>query len=548
MNRIVRLNALKDSENNIVCPIRFILILALRLGNVSGSTISEVLSTAYRRSDKTVKWTHGERPVMVAHVPKGPGTQVSMLQPEKPISQASLRKYIQRVGRLVGLLAPIVPHDLRRGSGQDISILDRSALPVGNTDIATASALGHSYKSVFQGITESYKGATNVDYWTKRVENAKPDPMGLQTAAEPYKKLVWTGEALDEICKEHGVDKSDRRARKLICGKVCKKLEAAHYRAWTEKMKAAPSPTILKPSVGTKRTHDHISSDVLSESTNARIDLSNTIPTTLTSNLQPVEDDEYDGGQDIVIDPALLALEDTMSGVNDQGLTDKMQDDLTDHLLSHEESSTPTVFTLPPLEFVQHFSSINEVHAPLIYRRPTTPAVWAETLKALAGNSRNPPTAFLFKCENKSLNGCTYTSPEATIMTIHKAVCKRQKEVESKRNYQCPQCPTRLATPQGLHNHIQAQHTAFKPRTCRKDYPGCDPNKVFQSHRELGRHKAKYHSKQRTAWVPMRCPVTGCDNSTCYTSYGGMSHHISSAHNQISKPASFYINQQQKGQ
>ena len=82
MNRIVRLEAIKDNENNIVCPIRFLLILALRRGNVSGSTISEVLSTAYRRTDKTVKWTHGERPVMVAQKPHSGrwGTLCSLAQ------------------------------------------------------------------------------------------------------------------------------------------------------------------------------------------------------------------------------------------------------------------------------------------------------------------------------------------------------------------------------------------------------------------------------------------------------------------------------------
>ena len=54
MNRIVRLEAVKDNKNNIVCPIIFPLILALRLGSVFGSTIAEGLSTAYERTDQTV--------------------------------------------------------------------------------------------------------------------------------------------------------------------------------------------------------------------------------------------------------------------------------------------------------------------------------------------------------------------------------------------------------------------------------------------------------------------------------------------------------------
>ena len=62
-----------------------------------------------------------------------------------------------------------------------------SALPVSDTDVVTASALGHSYSSMFEGVTASYKGATKMDFWTKRIENAIPDSMGLQTAGESYR-------------------------------------------------------------------------------------------------------------------------------------------------------------------------------------------------------------------------------------------------------------------------------------------------------------------------------------------------------------------------
>ena len=93
MNRKVRLEAMKDNENNIVYPIRILLILAQRLGNVSGSTIAEVLSTAYQRTDMTVKWTPGESRVMVAQKPPSAGGALRMLQPEKPISQPCIRTY-----------------------------------------------------------------------------------------------------------------------------------------------------------------------------------------------------------------------------------------------------------------------------------------------------------------------------------------------------------------------------------------------------------------------------------------------------------------------
>lgn len=91
-----------------------------------------------------------------------------MLQPEKCISQNSLRDYLRRIGNQAGLLALVLPHDLRRGSGRDVSRLPNSVLP-GNTDVVAASVMGHSYKSMFLGVTATCVGATKVDYWTKRV-------------------------------------------------------------------------------------------------------------------------------------------------------------------------------------------------------------------------------------------------------------------------------------------------------------------------------------------------------------------------------------------
>ena len=75
-----------------------------------------------------------------------------------------------------------------------------SALPVSDTDVVTSLALGHSHSSMFKGVTVSYRGATKVAFWTKRMENAIPDSMGLQTAVnhtdrEEYFRLANGKEA-----------------------------------------------------------------------------------------------------------------------------------------------------------------------------------------------------------------------------------------------------------------------------------------------------------------------------------------------------------------
>ena len=55
-----------------------------------------------------------------------------------------------------------------------------SQLPVSNTDVGTASVLGHSYSSIFKGVTASYKGATKIDLWTKQMEIAITDPIACR--------------------------------------------------------------------------------------------------------------------------------------------------------------------------------------------------------------------------------------------------------------------------------------------------------------------------------------------------------------------------------
>ena len=63
-NRLVSLKVLLDPQQNRYCPIKLILALALRVGNVTGNSIEEVLAHANRRLDKTIIWSNPNRPVM----------------------------------------------------------------------------------------------------------------------------------------------------------------------------------------------------------------------------------------------------------------------------------------------------------------------------------------------------------------------------------------------------------------------------------------------------------------------------------------------------
>jgi hypothetical protein len=67
-NRKVTLKVLKNDADNVISPIKLLLIVALRHGNVQATTIDEVLRLAASRHDKTIKWVHPKRPESCALV------------------------------------------------------------------------------------------------------------------------------------------------------------------------------------------------------------------------------------------------------------------------------------------------------------------------------------------------------------------------------------------------------------------------------------------------------------------------------------------------
>src|SRR4051812_39567494 len=59
-------NALPDTVDNVICPVRLLLTLALRTGNVEYTTVEDIIREARLRPDKTVQWVCKERPVLCA--------------------------------------------------------------------------------------------------------------------------------------------------------------------------------------------------------------------------------------------------------------------------------------------------------------------------------------------------------------------------------------------------------------------------------------------------------------------------------------------------
>ncbi len=65
---MVKLTSQAKAENNVLDPIKFILVLALRTGNLMASSIEEELSDTALRSGKTM---HSERPMLAPFSGRG---------------------------------------------------------------------------------------------------------------------------------------------------------------------------------------------------------------------------------------------------------------------------------------------------------------------------------------------------------------------------------------------------------------------------------------------------------------------------------------------
>lgn len=208
-NRKVRLAVLPSEADNVICPIKMLLISAFRLGALQGS-MKQVLATTALRRDKTVQWAdgRGRSPVLC-----GFGTAEHVVLIDRPGMTDQLRDTFYHAGLVAGFLKPLRPHDARRGSAFDLANLRPD--PNAATGIATpivAAGLGHGDGTLRDGITDSYVGGTTVDFWTKRVHANLDDPFRSGVTNNVYQKPRIAREDWLKEYAEAGIDSKDAKA------------------------------------------------------------------------------------------------------------------------------------------------------------------------------------------------------------------------------------------------------------------------------------------------------------------------------------------------
>ena len=241
-------------------------------------------------------------------------------------------------------------------------------------------------------------------------------------------------------------------------------------------------------------------------------------------------------GMDVPIDPALWAegnsLADMIAGVEVQTSDEVAEDAAFNNILHLGSDSEDSIFNVTGLEYVKLLSSINVVRT----QTSLGELGLQSHFKLFAGNSRDAPTAFMYKCINSS-NGCVYTGHRLASVKKHQLGCqfttsittsKPTTRVTSPRPFPCSECPKGYDTKKDLNRHVKDVHAPWVPRSCATKT--CEPGRMFATNEEYSRHQRKYHHKANTDYQPTRCSYPDCVSETVFKSYASLTSHLLTTH------------------
>ncbi|EMD61597.1 hypothetical protein COCSADRAFT_163032 [Bipolaris sorokiniana ND90Pr] len=198
-----------------LCPVKAIIIMALRFGNVkNANSIEELLLNTARRDDKTVQWKDPRRPIL----PSFTSGHIVLL--DKPASSRQFNATLAEVSVRAGIVARITGHDLRRGSAQDIAAAAAKGIvpPLFQAEFAAKELLSHDYRTMFMGVTKRYIGPDQHDLWAPRVENKHIDIFTTPIVAPEVNIPIIQARqlpsaAVNSFCETYALDPTQRSQR-----------------------------------------------------------------------------------------------------------------------------------------------------------------------------------------------------------------------------------------------------------------------------------------------------------------------------------------------
>ena len=545
---------MEDGAQSVVCVIKVLLVVALRLGRVKGTSIDNVLATASSRHDGLIEWTGPEAPVL-CQMSRG----VTSVLLDKPAHQSQIKHAIKEMALAAGILAPLNSHDLRTGSLRDSTYLKQSI--DGVADRCTAMISNHSHITLVRGTTQNYVGPLEQPLWNMRAANPVDSRVAPQFAPTPFTKTSnFKPQEIDAYMEEHGMDTHDT-SKRTIAGRALKK-DAAD--AWRLEQGSALSPLMIatpskrqplrqrsasEKNVDAGRTPSETNRQP-SNKVSIRLDDVQTYTTTPAARKSPATSPSLglDTDANANIDPQLLQLDDVEDaevdssqldyvvglieqspaedlGTEPMNIDQDADDEAVDQALADtlppsnenvDTTSDPTL--LSGNDFVVKFSAINVYRLKRIFDTsdPETVARYVPT-----GNSRGPPEPFLYYCCK-----CGYSNRWFDVVQTHEVACKKDATVPStSHNCHYDGCNKSYAKRETLLSHIGNVHE-WTPSACTR----CPdkPDVLFEIHLDWQKHHKDAHNDLDS---PTVCPyATDCGQDKTWTDKAIFKQHLRTVH------------------
>ena len=424
---------------------------------MEGSTLEEILEHAWARFDKTIQWTRPREPL----IPACEKSLSQFLDLQKPAGPDQVESTVRQMSLGSGILAKIIPHDIRRGGARDLSHLPKDQVWGGVAHEGIAAALGHSLKSFQSGLTQEYVGPINTDLNSLKAANPYDDPMA-PIVGEGLRRRITPKEQVDEYCRTNNWDPSSRSHRDAASKRIRKAAEDAHI----ESQKSKHSTEVSSPSRRRSRDTAFLQdNDELAEQQPHRRQR-------LTSEDEEAWTEDSEDLSDEVGEA--VAMDTIMS-------------------LAFRQSTQDDPLRKPGPEFVQWLSRINVTMNRTLYTNQKKLDAYFPTHVPM-GNSRDYPTLFTFKCPREK-EGCIYSTHDPLGISRHIVECSSIQASTFSMN----------------------QSPATAPRfPCR--HTGCP--KYFSSERYMEVHVADTHE-----WTPKQCPVASCNNTEWFANGGKYKRH-----------------------
>lgn len=471
-------------EHNFVCAVKVLLTLAMRYGQLADDlTLPEVLAQTSQRPGRQTRWKYPDRPVLCLISRSG--------EPEldRPFP-CHFNWDLQNMARAGGVLGKVTTHSIRRGAARGYAHALENARGSIVAEHEVASALGHSYGSLFVGETATYIGDRDVDMYTPRATSTHNDSRAPILASQGFTMSVSSPAEIDGYMRDHDMD-PENQSQRVIARREMKESKVA---AWEE--------AIMDGAIG-------------SSALRIRGTPASPIGTGVIWTLNDVESEGDVEQGDFMIDASEQhnANEDD-DATSIHGIEDLEAVDCNELEQTREIPEINNLLTGEPNEFINFFSNIH-------VRRVERP-------------NDVPDSRWKYYCGT-----CSYSTYTAVLLRNHLPVCRGDKE----RTFPCPRegCGKILGTKSSLQSHISKVHD-YQPRPCLSCIDFDDT--IYNSHEELVRHRERDHGKFDE---PRRCPLAEeCDPTRLWDNYNNLRVHIRRKHGRTTSEATDLIGRKQR--